>query len=101
MVVPEAKDWVSVLASTVSALAAITALAVSSWVAYAQRRIQESQLKQNLHDKPYALFLAVEEFVVHVQRMDSSLALTADEFRRFQYAVEHAEFPLVRTWSTT
>jgi hypothetical protein len=101
MVVPEARDWVSVLAPTASALAAITALAVSSWVAYVQRRIQERQRKQNLYDKPYALFLAVEEFVVHVQRVDGSLALTADEFRRFQYAVEHAEFLLVRTWSTT
>jgi hypothetical protein len=98
MVVPEARDWVSVLAPTASALAAITALAVSSWVAYVQRRIQERQRKQNLYDKPYALFLAVEEFVAHVQR---SLALTGDEFRRFQYAVEHAEFLLVRTWSTT
>jgi hypothetical protein len=65
---------------------------VSSWVAYAQRRIQERQLKQNLYDKPHALFLAVEEFVVHVQRVDGSVALTGDEFRRFQYAVEQAEF---------
>jgi hypothetical protein len=81
-----------VLAPTASALAAITSLAVSLWVAYAQRRIQERQLKHDLYDKPCSLFLAVEEFVVHVQRVDGSVALTGDEFRRFQYAVEQAEF---------
>jgi transcriptional regulator with XRE-family HTH domain len=84
---------------------------------------RKEELKRNLGDPPKPLFKQVRElilrkcapakgkqirvifekqpFVAHVQRVDGSLALTGDEFRRFQYAVEHAEFLLVRTWSTT
>ena len=87
-----ARDWVSTVAAGVSALAAITAIGVSLWVAFTQRRIQERQLKQNLFDKRYAVFLAVEEFLIHLLQRDGSVKLTGDEYRRFRYAMEQAEF---------
>jgi hypothetical protein len=80
------------IAAGASALAAITAIGVSSWVAFKQRRIQEWQLKQNLFDKRYAVFLAVEEFLMHVYGVDGSVKPTGDEYRRFRYAMEQAEF---------
>jgi hypothetical protein len=86
------KDWVSVLAPSLSVLAAITALGLSARLAYAQRRIQEGQLKQSLYDKRYAVFLAVEEFLMHVLRENGSVKLLGEEFRRFRYALEQAEF---------
>ncbi len=72
--------------------AAITAIGVSLWVAFTQRRIQERQLEQNLFDKRYAVFQIVEEFLIHVLQTDGSVKLTGDEYRRFRYAVEQAEF---------
>ena len=80
------------IAAGASALAAITAIGVSSWVAFKQRRIQEWQLKQNLFDKRYAVFLAVEEFLMHVYGVDGSVKPTGDEYRRFRYAMDQAEF---------
>ena len=87
-----ARDWVSVLAPTASALAAVTALGLSLWVAFKQRQIQERQLKQSLYDKRYAVFLTVEEFLNYVLRVNGSVNLLGDEVRRFLYAKEQAEF---------
>jgi hypothetical protein len=80
------------IAAGASACAAIAAIFVSFWVAITQRRIQERQLKQDLFDKRYAVFLAVEEFLVHVDQMNGSVKPTGDEYRRFRYAMERAEF---------
>jgi hypothetical protein len=92
MLTPEVKDWVSVLAPTASAFAAITALGVFLWVANAQRRNQAMQLKQNLFDKRYNVYLVVEEFLMHVLRTNGSFNMPGEEFRRFKYAAEQAEF---------
>lgn len=88
----EIKEWVSVFASSASGLAALIALGVSLWVANAQRRIQMAQLQQNLFDKRYNIFLAVEEFLMYVLRTDGLPNLVGDEFRRFRNAAEQAQF---------
>jgi hypothetical protein len=85
-------DSFGLLASCLSALAAITALWISLWVANVQRRIQEKQLKQDLFDKRYAVYLAVGEFLMHVVRVDGSIKLPSDEYRTFAYTMEQAEF---------
>jgi hypothetical protein len=80
------------ITASASACAAIAAVFVSLRVAITQRRIQEKQLKQDLFDKRYAVFLAVEEFLVHVDQINGSVKPTGDEYRRFRYAMEQAEF---------
>lgn len=82
----------SVLAPTLSAFAAISALAISLWVAHEQRKLSRSQLKHSYFEKRYAVFRATEDFLNHVLRVDGSLKLVSDEFRTFHYALEQAEF---------
>ena len=92
MISPATKDWVSVLTPIASVLAAITALALSTWVAYRQRQIQELQLRQNLFDKRYSIFQTVEDFMNYVLQNDGSINIISAEFRRFRDAREQAEF---------
>jgi hypothetical protein len=91
MVIPAATELVN-LPAIVSALAATTALAVSLWVEYAQRQLIRRQIKQSLYEKRYAIFLAAEDFLMHVLRVDGSIKLPSEEFRKFHDATEQTEF---------
>jgi hypothetical protein len=86
------RDWLALLASSGSALAAITALWISLWVANVQRQIQTKQLKQDLFEKRYAIFLAAEAFLAHVLKTDGSVNLIGEEFRKFRYVMDEAQF---------
>ncbi len=86
------KDSFGLLTSGLSAFAAITALLISLRVARAQRRIQEQQLKQDLFDKRYGVFLAVRVFLDYVFKNDGSVILYSSEFRHFRDVRQQAEF---------
>ena len=85
-------NLLSLPAPAISAFAAITALAVSLWVAYEQRQLTRRQIKQSLYEKRYAVFLAAEKFLMYVLKVDGSISLSSEEFRKFHYAAEQAQF---------
>lgn len=80
------------LAACAEAMAAIVALVISVWVYMQQRRIQEQQMKLNLLDRRYAVFVTVERFIVYVLQTGGAIALAGKEIRDFQFAVEQAKF---------
>jgi hypothetical protein len=92
MVTPAATNLLRLPPAAISAFAAITALAVSMWVAYEQRQLTRRQIKQSLYEKRYAVFLSAEEFLMYVLRVDGSIKLPSEEFRKFSYAAEQAQF---------
>lgn len=92
LMVMQTNESLRVIPPIASAVAAMTALGISVWVALSQRRIQERQLQKDLFDKRYIVYLAVEEFLMYVLREDGSIDLLSDDVQKYRRAVEKADF---------
>ena len=90
MLSPETKDWISVVTAVASAASAIIALAIAVWVFVQQRRLQRQQLRQDLFDKRFAVYAAVETLMVDIIRLTGSVTWT--DQGKFLAAIEPAEF---------
>jgi hypothetical protein len=66
---PQGKTWIDIasgLGALVAAIAAVAAICISFWLGRSQQQLQERQLKQDLFDKRFEIFRAVETFITCV-----------------------------------
>lgn len=84
------KDWITLGTAVASAVSAVAALGIAIWVFFGQRRLQRQQLRQDLFDKRFAVYAAVETFIMGI--IQSNTIINLNDHRKFLYAIEPAEF---------
>jgi hypothetical protein len=82
-------ETITLIATVASAVAAIGAVIVASMVGRTQDRIQKKQLQQDLFDRRYAVYAAIETFLMSLLRTGGEFDQNA--FTTFKSAVEPVE----------
>jgi len=90
MISSDEKATIEAVAAVASAASAIIALAIAVWVFIEQNRLQRQQLRQDLFDKRFAVYAAVETFMMSIIQSDTIINM--NDHRKFLYAIEPAEF---------
>jgi hypothetical protein len=90
-VVASAPVVVSVVAVCITVWVALNQRKLQMWIATMQNELQARQLRKDLFDRRFAVYMGMREFLNFIQQRDGENAIHEPEYRQWGVTMEKAE----------